>query len=320
MDDGLLLVIVGPTAVGKSGLALDVAQRMDGEIVSADSRQVYRYMDIGTDKPSLQERAVVPHNLIDIVDPDQDFSVAVYQRMAYQAVEDIRGRGRLPILVGGSGLYVSAVVNGLSIPLAPPNPELRRELEARAKKEGTQKLYADLLERDPVAAGRIDPANLRRIVRALEVCLTLGRPFSQLQQRQPPPYAILMLGLTTDRGELYRRIDARVERQMERGLVEEVKGLVARGYDFSLPSMSALGYKQIGMYLRGEIDVDTAVDLIKTGTHRLARQQYAWFSLRSKDIRWLDISQEIKPAIYRQVQAFREHGGNERLDGDVSTI
>jgi tRNA dimethylallyltransferase len=298
------VVVVGPTAVGKSALALALAETVGGEIVGADSRQVYRYMDIGTAKPTAGERARVPHHLIDVVNPDQDFSLAQYQGMAYAAIEDIHRRGRVPLLVGGSGLYVWAVVRGLRVPAVPPNPEMRRELEERARTEGPATLHQELERLDPVAASRIDPRNLRRVIRALEVTKATSQPFSHLGQETPPPYDILIIGLTLPRAELYRRIDQRVDRMVEAGLVEEVRGLLARGYGLELPAMASPGYREIGMYLEGRLSLEEAVARTKTATHRVARHQYAWFSPKDPRIRWFQAEEETWPAIQRQVAVF----------------
>lgn len=307
-----LIAIVGPTAVGKSKLAIHLVQTLDGEIVSADSRQVYRYMDIGTAKPSLKERALVPHHLIDVVDPDEDFSLALYQEMAYRAVKEIQRRGRLALLVGGSGLYVRAVIRGLQIPQVPPDAELRRSLEEKAATEGYMALYEELKELDPDAAKNIDPRNIRRLIRAIEVCRLSGVPFSQLQGSEPTPFRSLVLGLTTARDDLYRRIDSRVDRMMEQGLVEEVKALLERGYSLDLPSMSGLGYKQIGQYLRGEVKLPEAVQQIKYETHRFARHQYAWFRPKDEGIHWFDIRNGIEESVGSLVQGFVEKGNEIR--------
>ncbi len=287
-----LIAIVGPTAVGKSRLAIHLAQVFDGEIVSADSRQVFRSMDIGTAKPSPEERALVPHHLIDVVNPDEDFTVALYQEMAYRAIADIQQRGRLALLVGGSGLYVWAVLGGFRIPQIPPQAELRRSLEEKAAREGYMALYEELEGIDPDAAQRIDPRNVRRVIRALEVFRTTGLPFSQFP-RFSPIFRTLVIGLTTERADLYRRIDSRVDDMMERGLVQEVEGLLKRGYSLDLPSMSGLGYKQIGQYLRGEIGLAEAVQRIKYETHRFARHQYAWFRPKDDRIHWFNIRNDI---------------------------
>jgi len=298
-----LIAIVGPTAVGKSTLALALAQWLGGEIVSADSRQVYRYLDIGTAKPSAEDRARVAHHLIDVVDPDEDFTLAQYLQLARQAIADIQQRGRLPLLVGGSGLYINALLRGLKPPPVPPDMILRRQLEEQARREGGGALHRELAAVDPEAAARIDPRNIRRTIRALEVWRRAGLRFSEMGKSEPPPYSTLMIGLTMNRADLYRRIDERVDRMMTMGLVEEVKGLISRGYGLELPAMSSLGYRQIGEYLRGGVDLDTAVRRIKTQTHRLARQQYAWFRLDDERINWFDGSKSDPATIGEYIQA-----------------
>ncbi|TET13317.1 MAG: tRNA (adenosine(37)-N6)-dimethylallyltransferase MiaA [Dehalococcoidia bacterium] len=297
-----LVAIVGPTAIGKSSLALDLCQTFRGEIINADSRQVYRYMDIGTAKPTMEERALVPHHLIDVVCPDQNFSLALYQGKAREAIHIIRSVGKLPLLVGGSGLYVWSLLEGWRIPPVAPDPILRQELEAIAQSKGTRRLYEELKQLDPAAAQRIDPRNTRRVIRALEVCRQ-GLPFSQLQGKEPFVNS-LVIGLTTDRTDLYQRIDARVNSMMGKGLLTEVEGLLARGYTFDLPSMSGLGYKQMDMVLQGKTDLPTAIQQIKFDTHRFARHQYSWFRPQDKRIHWFDAREEEKQAINRLVQSF----------------
>jgi tRNA dimethylallyltransferase len=287
--DPPLVVIVGPTAVGKTRLALRLAGELGAEIASADSRQVYRGMDIGTDKPTAEARRRVPHHLVDVVDPDEEFTLARYQDMAYAAIDDVLARSRVPLLVGGTGLYIKAVVEGWSIPRVRPNEALRMELYQEAKDKGGEVLHARLRQVDPVAAEKIDPRNVRRVIRALEVYLKTGRPISELQRRRPPPYQILQVGLTMERAVLYQRIDQRVDRMIERGLVEEVKGLVEQGYSYALPAMSGLGYRQIGCYLRGEISLEEAIRLIKRDTRRFVRQQYNWFRLDDEGICWFKV-------------------------------
>jgi tRNA dimethylallyltransferase len=299
-----LVAIVGPTGVGKSRLALRLAQTFNGEIVSADSRQVYRYMDIGTAKPTRQDLSITPHHLIDIINPDENFSITQYQHLAYEAIDNIQQHHKLPLLVGGSGLYVWSVLEGWQVPEVPPDARFRRSMESKAAELGREALYADLVKVDPVAAQNIDPRNVRRVIRALEVHKHTGTPYSQLQQKQAPPYRTLIFGLTTERAELYRRIDSRVDEMVEHGLVDEVRKLIDMGYDLSLPSMSGIGYKQIGMFLKGELTLDTAIQQIKTETHRFVRHQYSWFRLKDDRIRWLDIQGEIEPEITAAVTAF----------------
>ncbi len=299
-----LVAIVGPTAVGKSRLALRLAQHFNGEIVSADSRQAYRHMDVGTAKPSPDELSIVPHHLINIVNPDDDFSLAQYQHLAYHAIDDIQRRNKLALLVGGSGLYVWAVLENWGIPQVPPDPEFRHSLEEKAARGEADKLYQELMEVDPVAAQRIDQHNVRRVIRALEVHRSTETPFSQLQHKQPPPFDTLIIGLTADRAELYRKIDQRVDEMIEQGLVEEVEKLVNMGYDFHLPAMSGIGYKQIGMFLRGELTLAAATQQIKYETHRFVRHQYGWFRLSDNRILWFDIQGEVEPEITEKVVGF----------------
>ena len=285
-----MIAIIGPTAVGKSGLALHLAQYFPAEIISADSRQVYRYMDIGTNKPTPAERASVPHHAIDVVEPDEDFSLATYHQLAIEALKSIQQKGKLPLLVGGSGLYVWSLVEGWRIPQVTPDQKLRRQLEARAEQKGSQSLYQELQDIDPVAAAKINPGNIRRIIRALEIYETTGQPPSQSQRKKAPDFPVLLIGLTQERSELYKRINLRVDKMIQRGLVEEVEQLLKKGYSPSLPSMSGIGYKQIGQFLRGEMTLTEAIDKIKYETHRLARHQYAWFRLGDSRIHWLDVS------------------------------
>ena len=288
-----LLVLVGPTAVGKTALSLELARRFDGEIVSADSRLFYRGLDIGTAKPSAAEQAAVPHHLINLAAPDQTLSLGEYQRLAYRTIDGVLARGRLPIFVGGTGQYVWAVVEGWGIPEVAPQPALRATLEALGERE----LARWLAELDPAAAGRIDPRNVRRVVRALEVTLRTGRPISELQRKTPPPYDIYIAGLTRDRDALYERIDARVDEMMAAGLLDEVARLRDAGYGPRLPSMSGLGYRQLLAYLVGEMTLEEAVTRIKFETHRFARQQATWFRADDPRIHWFAVETETDQAI-----------------------
>lgn len=287
-----LVAIVGPTAAGKSALAMALAPIFDGEIVGADSRHVYRGLDVGTGKPSPDDRALVPHHLIDVVAPDAEFSVAHYQEQAAAAIADIDWRGRLPMLVGGSGHYVRALLEGYRLPKVPPDPELRRELSARAALEGPESLLRELESLDRVSAGRIDTRNTRRLVRAIEVSRALGRPFSEVGGRGPSPYRALVIGVTAPRPELYGRIDARVDDMIADGWADEVRGLLERGLDAAPPSMSSLGYPVMVEHVRDELALDEAARRIKLQTHRFARRQYTWFKPSDERIRWVDGMQE----------------------------
>ncbi len=273
----LLIAVVGPTAVGKTARAIELARRHNSEIVNADSRQIYRYMDIGTAKPTPAERAAAPHHLIDIIDPDEPFSLAVYQELALAAIDDITQRGKLPLLVGGTGQYLAAVLQGWAIPRVPPQLDLRARLEAEVIQHGIPTLYEQLRAVDPVAAAKVEPNNLRRIIRALEVYHITGRPISEQQTRHPPPYRVRTLWLTLDRPQLYVRIDARVDAMIVAGLVDEVHSLIERGYSWALPAMSSLGYKEFRPYFEGTASLDACVERLKFNTHAFARKQDMWF-------------------------------------------
>lgn len=289
MTSNLVLVIVGPTAVGKTKLSLALAGRYGAEIVSADSRLLYRGMTIGTAKPTPAEQAAIPHHLIDIVNPNETITLGQYQDLAYAAITDIQGRGRLPILVGGTGQYVKAVVEGWGIPRIGPRPELRQALEKMAGPE----LARWLQTLDPAAAAKIEPRNVRRVIRALEVTLVSGRPISELQRKSPPTFTTLQIGLTGEREMLYRRVDERVAQMMRDGLLAEVMGLWAAGYGRELPAMSGLGYQQLGAYLAGECGLEEAVERIRFETHRFVRQQYTWFRPDDPHIHWFDTGREL---------------------------
>ena len=312
-----LVAVIGPTAVGKSRLALRLAQDFDGEIVNTDSRQVYCYMDIGTAKPSRADRSLIPHHLIDIINPDEPFSLAIYHKLAGEAIEDIQRRRKLPLLVGGSGLYVWSVIDGWRIPQVSPNAQFRHGLETRAREEGVYSLYQELEKVDPVAAAKIMPTNARRIIRALEICRATGQAVSQLWQKQALPFPVLIVGLTTRRDDLYHRIDSRVEEMVKEGLVDEVKDLMARGYSLDLPSMSGIGYRQIGMFLQEKLDLPTAIQQIKYETHRFARHQYAWFHLDDTRIHWSDVRDDIQKEATNLVKAFLANPQDEQVNHEL---
>lgn len=293
-----LFVLLGPTAVGKTEIALRLAEDLSRrgracEIVSADSRLIYRGMDIATAKPTRAEQARVPHHLIDVVAPDEELTLAEYQQRAYAAIDDIFARGNLPLLVGGTGLYIRAVVEGYKIPRVPPNPARRAEWEQLPAPE----LYARLQELDAEIAQTILPNNTRRIIRALEVIEATGEKMSAQQTRHPPPFPVIQIGLSLPRPLLYARVDARIDKMMEQGLVDEVRGLVARGYAFTLPSMTGLGYREIGAYLSGEISLDEAVQLLKSNTRKFIRHQANWFRPSDPNIHWFDLSAQDYAAI-----------------------
>jgi tRNA dimethylallyltransferase len=299
-----LCVIVGPTAVGKTALAVRLAEAVGGEIVSADSRQVYRGMDVGTAKATPQERARVPHHLLDILNPDEALSLAQFQELAYAAIDDILARGRVPFLVGGTGQYVIAVIEGWQVPRVPPDGSLREGLYRQAEEKGPETLHARLHELDPIAAGRIDPRNVRRVIRALEVCLATGQPISQQQQKSPSRYRLLMIGLTLPRPQLYLRIDERVERMIEAGLEDEVRRLTAAGYGFDLPAMSGVGYGQFASYLAGEVALADVIRDIKRATRRFVRHQDNWFRRDDPRIHWFAAHPDPYPSALDLVRRF----------------
>ena len=295
MDDRLL-VIVGPTAVGKSAMAMAMAERFGGEIVSADSRQVYRHMDIGTGKPSLQDRSAVPHHLVDVIDPDEEYSLALFLRQATDAIKETQRGSKLPILVGGTGQYVWAILEGWKVPEVPPDPELRGRLQRRADREGYAELHAELSRLDPASAARIDARNVRRVIRALEVHSTSPAGQREQPRKEPPPFRAKLVGLALDRCGLYQRIDRRVDGMMDSGWIDEVRALLEMGYSPELPSLSSLGYRELVQHLGAELPLDEAEQHIKRRTRRFARQQQAWFRPADERIEWFDAESELRGA------------------------
>jgi tRNA dimethylallyltransferase len=289
-----LIAVVGATATGKTALAVALAQSLGGEIINADSRQLYRGMDIGTAKPTLVEQAAAAHHLIDVVDPAAQFTLANFLDLATAAITDIQRRGRVPIIAGGTGQYVWALLEGWRVPRVPPDAALRAELDRRLDSDGVDALARDLLAIDPGARDAIDLRNPRRVIRAIEVTRATGRPFSSWRDKHPPPPATIV-GLRMDRTALYRRIDSRVDAMVVAGLADEVRSLLAAGYSCDLPSMSGIGYRQICAHLRAECTLDEAVARIKLDTHRLARMQNTWFRADDTRIHWIDVSPDEAP-------------------------
>jgi tRNA dimethylallyltransferase len=275
-----VIAIVGPTASGKSALAMRVAERIGGEIVSADSRQVYRGMDVGTAKPTAQERSRIPHHLVDIVDPGERYDVLRYQRDGRTALAEIRARGRVALVVGGTGLYVRALLDGLDLVSLPHDPEVRRRLEAT----DPATLHERLRALDPGAASRVDPRNRRRLVRYLEVATIMGGPVSRVRGA---PVAARRIGLRPPREVLVAAIERRVRQMVAQGVLDEARSLVARGVDPRLPSMSAHGYVHWAAHLRGEFDLETAIALTARDVRAYSRRQMTWFR-REPAIRWFD--------------------------------
>jgi tRNA dimethylallyltransferase len=269
-----------------------LARKYAGEVINTDSRQVYRHMDIGTAKPSTSERAQVPHHLLDILDPDQDFGLGCFLKLARDQVQECRSRGVRPLVAGGAGQYIWALVEGWNVPGVPPDPEFRSAKERIAEESGPEALYQELLRVDPERAAQLDYRNVRRVIRALEV-VRAGQVPIQARSTSASGYpAALVFGLTMNRQELYRRIDHRVDRMMEAGFLDEVIRLAALGYAMRRGPLSSPGYRELRLHLAGEISLDEAVQRTKYQTHRLARRQYTWFKLNDPRIRWLDASSE----------------------------
>jgi tRNA dimethylallyltransferase len=287
VEAGPLAVLCGPTAVGKSEIAVPLAERLGAEIVSADSRTVYRGMDIGTAKPPVALRARVRHHLIDVADPGEVFTVAKFQHLARAAIDEIRSRGRLPLIVGGTGLYIRAITDDMAFPPVPPDRHLRARLEHEARAEGPAALHARLAALDPVAAAAIHPHNVRRVIRALEVVLHTGAPRPAATPRGGA--AVVMVGLAMERAALYRRIAARVQEELAAGLVDETRRLLALGVPLDRPSMQGLGYKEIAGWLRGAYGYEEAVRILVRNTCRYAKRQLSWFR-REPRVRWVDVT------------------------------
>lgn len=310
-----LVVVVGPTGVGKSRISLELAREFDGEIVNGDATAMYRHLDIGSAKPTLQERSKIPHHLIDIASPDENITVAQYQQLAYKAIDDILSRGKHPFLVGGSGLHIRVVIEGYKLPSVPPNHQLRQMLARETETRGYVWLHDLLRNLDPMAATRIDPTNTRRVIRAIEVCKVTGQPISIFWKRREVRYAPIIIGLIRPIEELFERINLRVDLMLREGLVDEVKSILDMGYMPGSPALLAIGYKELVPYLRGNIDLDSVAHQIKRATRRLARRQMrGWFRLDDVRIKWFDVS---SPSAIGLIQDLLASGGLRRRDSHV---
>jgi len=302
-----LVVLVGPTAVGKTEISLHLAERMNGEIISADSRLFYRGMNIGTAKPSPDELARIRHHLVDVAEPDETWSLSQFQQAVHAAVVEIHQRGKIPFLVGGTGQYVRAITQGWQTPEVSPNPDLRAALEDWAGRVGKDGLYDRLVKLDPQAADKIDPRNLRRTIRALEVIFSTGRRFSELRSAEPPPYNLLILGLTRPRPELYRRIDARIGGMIAHGWVEEVRALLNQGYASDLSSFSAIGYRELANVIYGKISLEEAITIIRRQSRIYVRRQANWFKLDDPQIHWFEARTEAEEEAAILIRGWLDH-------------
>ena len=303
-----VIVIVGPTAVGKTKVAIQLAKRINGEIVSADSMQVYKNMDIGTAKPTTEEMEGIKHYMIDIVEPDQEFSVAKYKEMTLECMDDVIKSNKVPIIVGGTGLYINAVVENIEFSETISDCEYRKELGNKAEKEGAEFLHKELEDIDPQAAAKIHKNDLKRIIRALEVFKYTGKPISyhqQISKQNPSKYEFIMFGLTMNREKLYTRINQRVDKMLKGGLKQEVKKLIDMGISDKSTSMQGLGYKEMAGYFRGTKTIDEVTDIIKRDSRRYAKRQLTWFR-RNACINWIDIEEDEKDDAIKKIINYLE--------------
>jgi tRNA dimethylallyltransferase len=280
-----LIAIIGPTASGKTSLSIDIAKKFNGEVISADSRQVYKYMDIGTEKVTKSQMEGIPHHLLDIVEPNKEFTLSDYKRLALKTIKDIQNRGKLPILCGGTGLYLNAIIENYQVPAVPPQYDIRQRLAQYYEEHGAEALHALLKEKDPDAAEKIHPNNVRYVIRALEVNIITSKGMTYKKGDQM--FDVLTIGIDWDREILYDRINRRVDEQLQKGLLNEVKTLLMRGYSENLPSMSSLGYKELIDYLRGDTTFEEATENFKKNTRNYAKRQLTWFR-RYRDVRLID--------------------------------
>lgn len=300
-----LIVILGPTAVGKTALSLTLAKKFNGEIISADSRLFYRGMDIGTAKPTKEEMQTVPHHLINITDPDESWSLGKFKQQATDIIENIHQRGHIPFLVGGTGQFIRAITEGWVIPELKADERLRDVLTRWVEDGiGPEGLHDRLAVIDPLAAEKILPGNVRRTIRAFEVIFKTGERFSDLRQREPVPYNILQIGLNRPREELDRRIEERVDAMIAQGFLDEVRSLLDQGFTQDMPSMSALGYRQLCAFLAGESSFEESVEEIKKVTRKFYRRQMTWFKLTDKDIHWFEIDEDTGGKVEKLIEQF----------------
>lgn len=292
MSKSPLILIVGPTAVGKTELSIKLAEKFNGEIISADSRLFYKGMDIGTAKPSKQELSRVPHHLIDIVHPDETLSLAVFQQKATEIIEDIYKKNKLPFLVGGTGQYVRAVTEGWTPPEVIPNEKMRDELEKLKEEKGINWLHDKLRGLDQEAASKIDARNYRRTIRALEVIFTTGRKFSEQRSKGDSPYQLISIGLNRPREDLYKRVDERIDMMFANGLIDEVQGLLDKGYSPTLPSMSAIGYRECISVIKSQMSIEQAKVEMRRITRIFVRRQSNWFKESDQAIKWFHPKEE----------------------------
>jgi tRNA dimethylallyltransferase len=288
-----MVMIVGPTGVGKTAISISLAKKYNGEVVSADSRLLYIGMDIGTAKPNVQEMCGIPHHLIDVSTPDKQWSLAQFQQEAVKVIDAIHSRGRLPLMVGGTGQYITAILEGWLPPVQEPDQKLRRALDLWAKEIGAEELHTRLSLLDPDAALSIDKRNVRRTMRAMEVIFSTGQKFSSQKRKTGSRYSILMIGLCRPREELYSLIDQRIDEMIRNGLVAEVKSLIKAGYPADLPAFSAIGYEQIIYYLKGRTTLEESVHLMKRFTRQFIRRQSNWFKTDDPRIHWLEVKEGI---------------------------
>jgi tRNA dimethylallyltransferase len=303
-----VIILLGPTAVGKTDLSIDLAAAIGAEIISVDSRLLYRGMDIGTAKPSAELRERVRHHLIDVAEPGEGWSLNKYLEAARGAIEVLHKAGKIPLLVGGTGQYIAALVEGWQPPPKADDRAFRQKLRSFAAVQGADELHKRLEEIDPDAAGRIDPRNVRRVIRALEIHHVTGQLPSTQRKNSPPDYTFLMLGLSMDRDKLYKRIDKRIEEMLSSGWVEEVAELHGRGVDLASPALSAIGYRHITQYLNGEIDLETALEETRRLTRQFVRRQDTWFRRFEADIYWFDAEQLNKRQLIDFVQGWLAGG------------